>query len=99
MQALTINTIPAHDRFQDGAIYLGLDRLKGLPRDLQTWILEHRPFADLEDFFLRLPPNYLKPDLLRPLVQIGLFDQLAPNRATLLTNLDRLLFFYQELGS
>lgn len=99
MQALTINTIPAHDRFQDGAIYLGLDRLKGLPRDLQTWILEHRPFADLEDFFLRLPPNYLKPDLLKPLIQIGLFDQLAPNRATLLTNLDRLLFFYQELGS
>lgn len=99
IQTLTLNTIPAHDRFQDGAIYLGLDRLKGLPRDLQTWILEHRPFADLETFFLQLPPNYLKSDLLRPLIQIGLFDQLAPNRATLLTNLDRLLFFYQELGS
>ncbi|TFU29132.1 MULTISPECIES: DNA polymerase III subunit alpha [unclassified Streptococcus] len=99
MQSLTINSVSRKDRFQNGAIYLGLNRIKGLPRDFQNWILEQQPFADLEDFFLRLPSNYQKVEFLKPLIQIGLFDQMAPNRATLLTNLDRLLFFYQELGS
>lgn len=72
--SLNINNIPYRDKFQDKQIYLGLKNIKGLPRDVAYWIIENRPFSNVEDFVLKLPTQYHKVQLLTPLVQIGLFD-------------------------
>ena len=78
---------------------MGMKNLKGLPRDLAYWIIETRPFSSIEDFLTRLPENYQKSDYIRPLIQIGLFDQFEPNRRKVEENLESLFTFVNELGS
>ena len=97
--SLNINNIPYRDRFQDKQIYLGLKNIKGLPRDVAYWIIENRPFSNVEDFVLKLPTQYHKVQLLTPLVQIGLFDVFEKNRQKILQNLPNLFVFADELGS
>lgn len=97
--SLNINNIPYRDKFQDKQIYLGLKNIKGLPRDVAYWIIENRPFSNVEDFVLKLPTQYHKVQLLTPLVQIGLFDVFEKNRQKILQNLPNLFIFADELGS
>ena len=97
--SLNINNIPYRDKFQDNQIYLGLKNIKGLPRDVAYWIIENRPFSNVEDFVLKLPTQYHKVQLLTPLVQIGLFDVFEKNRQKILQNLPNLFVFADELGS
>lgn len=97
--SLNINNIPYRDKFQDKQIYLGLKNIKGLPRDVAYWIIENRPFSNVEDFVLKLPTQYHKVQLLTPLVQIGLFDVFEKNRQKILQNLPNLFVFADELGS
>ena len=66
---LSINTIPYHDKIANKAIYLGLKSIKGVSKDLALWILENRPYSNIEDFIAKLPENYLKLPLLEPLVK------------------------------
>ncbi|WP_155997621.1 DNA polymerase III subunit alpha [Streptococcus ruminantium] len=96
---LTINHVPYYDKVEQDKIYLGLKTLKGFPKDLALWILEHRPYKSVEDFILRLPDNYKKKELLIPLIQIGLFDEFENNRRKILENLDNLLVFVEAIGS
>lgn len=96
---LSINTIPYHDKFDQGKIYLGLKNIKGLPRDLSMWVIENRPFKGVEDFVLKLPDQYKKADLLQPLIQLGLFDSFGKNRATILENLENLFVFAEAFGT
>ncbi len=97
--SLSINTVPYTDKISDGIIYMGMKNLKGLPRDLAYWIIETRPFSSIENFLTRLPENYQKSDYIRPLIQIGLFDQFEPNRRKVEENLESLFTFVNELGS
>ncbi|MDQ0221724.1 DNA polymerase III subunit alpha [Streptococcus moroccensis] len=83
---LHINTVPYYDKFDKGKIYLGLKNIKGLPKDFSHWIIDHRPFASIEDFVHRLPEPYAKPALIEPLIKIGLFDQFERNRQKVLVN-------------
>ncbi|VNO11452.1 DNA-polymerase III alpha-chain [Streptococcus pneumoniae] len=58
--SLSINTIPYHDKIANKAIYLGLKSIKGVSNDLALWIIENRPYSNIEDFIAKLPENYLK---------------------------------------
>ncbi|MFC3927939.1 DNA polymerase III subunit alpha [Streptococcus caprae] len=99
LDRLSINTIPYTDKIFNGLITLGMRTIKALPRDMAYWIIESRPFASIEDFLERLPEKYKKPELIEPLVDIGLFDEFQSNRQMVATNLESLLVFVSELGS
>ena len=96
---LSINTVPYQDKLADTTIHLGFKTIKGIPRDFAYWILDNRPFKNVEDFITRLPQNYQKLSLLTPLVEIGLFDSFEKNRKKILDNLPTLFVFVEELGS
>ena len=96
---LSINTIPYHDKIANKSIYLGLKSIKGVSNDLALWIIEHRPYSNIEDFIAKLPENYLKLPLLEPLVKVGLFDSFEKNRQKVFNNLGNLFEFVKELGS
>lgn len=96
---LSINTIPYHDKIANKSIYLGLKSIKGLSKDLALWIIEHRPYSNIEDFLSKLPENYLKLPLLEPLVKVGLFDSFEKNRQKVFNNLANLFEFVKVLGS
>ncbi|MDG3132446.1 DNA polymerase III subunit alpha [Streptococcus suis] len=96
---LTINTIPYHDKFDKDKIYLGLKTIKGLSKDVAFWIMENRPYHSIEDFIVRLPDQFKKIDILSPLIQLGLFDELETNRKKILENLEHLFVFADALGS
>ncbi|MBM7641807.1 DNA polymerase III subunit alpha [Streptococcus loxodontisalivarius] len=99
VQPLSINQVPYMDKLSEGRIYLGLNNLKPVPRDLAYWILENRPFQNMEDFLSRLPEKYQKEEFLVPMIQVGLFDQFDSNRRKLIENLSSLITFVSELGS
>ncbi|WP_221912772.1 DNA polymerase III subunit alpha [Streptococcus halichoeri] len=96
---LSINTIPYHDMFKQDTILLGMKHIKAIPRDLTYWIIEHRPFDSLESFLSALPEHYRVRSILEPLIKVGLFDCFEANRHKMLSNLDGLLIFINELGS
>lgn len=96
---LSINTIPYHDKIANKSIYLGLKSIKGVSKDLALWIIENRPYSNIEDFIAKLPENYLKLPLLEPLVKVGLFDSFERNRQKVFNNLANLFEFVKELGS
>lgn len=96
---LSINTIPYHDKFDQGKIFMGLKNIKGLPKDFLFWIVEGRPFKSVEDFILQMPDQYKKADFLTPLIQLGLFDIFEKNRQKILTNLENLFVFSEAFGS
>lgn len=96
---LSLNTVPYRDKIAEQTITLGLHNLRAVPREMAYWILDKRPFHGVEDFLTQLPVKYHKPEVLEPLIQVGLFDQFEPNRRKIMTNLDHLLTFVTELGS
>lgn len=96
---LTINTIPYHDKFDQGRIFMGLKTIKGLPKDMVFWLMDNRPFKTVEDFILRLPVQYRKKGLLTPLIQLGLFDEFESNRKKIVDNLEHLFVFAEAFGT
>ncbi len=96
---LTINNIPYHDKFDKDKIYMGLKTIKGLPKELALWMIEHRPYKSVEDFILQLPAHFKKRDMLVPLIQLGLFDEFEPNRRKIIENLDNLFVFAEVFGT
>ncbi len=89
----TINRMPYYDKLSKGEIFLGMRAIKSLPRDLALWIIEHREFSSLQDFIQKLPENYRKETVIRPLIEVGAFDNFDPNRRKLVENLKKLLDF------
>lgn len=96
---LSINQIPYKDKIANNHIYLGLKNIKGLPRELAYWIIEHRPFSGMEDFLTRLPEQFQKTELILSMIHVGLFDVFEKNRHKIEVNLDNLMLFVKELGS
>ncbi|MDR0298385.1 MAG: DNA polymerase III subunit alpha [Streptococcaceae bacterium] len=90
-EAPNINRIPYHDKVSDGKLNLGLRAISGMPRDFAIWILDNRPFSDLMDFVKKVPANWKKADVIRPLIEIGAFDWTDSNRGKLLESLARLI--------
>ena len=94
---LDLNTIPYHDKISNKTIYLGLKSIKGVSKDLALWIIENRPFSNIEHFIFKLPKNYRKIPLLEPLVKVGLFDSFEQNRQKVFINLQNLFDFAEIL--
>lgn len=73
-------------------IRFGLDAIKGMRRDFVSDILTTRkaegPFKSLDQFLLRIETRWLKNDYIAPLIFIGAFDELHPNRRELADGLE-----------
>lgn len=73
-------------------IRFGLDAIKGMRRDFVSDILSTRkeegPFKSLDQFLLRIESRWLKIDYIAPLIFIGAFDELHPNRRELADGLE-----------
>ncbi|MBE3552065.1 MAG: DNA polymerase III subunit alpha [Kyrpidia tusciae] len=87
-----VNNSETGCRLEKGNIRLGLNLIKGLPREEVARIIEdrerHGPFASPEEFCLRIHPSRT---LLENLILTGAFDRLYPNRRQLLWYLNDLL--------
>lgn len=77
---------------EDGTIMVGFGSLKGVRKDFIQNILDersaHGPFTSFGQFLLRIDRKWLKVDTIYPLIAIGAFDELAPNRRELVDSLD-----------
>jgi DNA polymerase-3 subunit alpha len=76
----------------DHQIMFGFSSLKGIRRDFIQNILDERkergPFQSFDQFLLRIDRKWLKAENIQPLIAIGAFDELEPNRRKLATSLD-----------
>ncbi|MDR0300438.1 MAG: DNA polymerase III subunit alpha, partial [Streptococcaceae bacterium] len=88
---LDINKMPYYDKVRDKTVNLGLAHIKGIPRDMAFWIANHGPFTDLSDFVRKIPSQWQQANLIRPLIEIGCFDNTEPNRGKLIINLPNLI--------
>ncbi|EOI01938.1 DNA polymerase III, alpha subunit [Enterococcus moraviensis ATCC BAA-383] len=73
-------------------IMFGFSSLKGIRRDFIQNILDERkergPFQSFNQFLLRIDRKWLKAENIQPLIAIGAFDELQPNRRQLAVSLD-----------
>lgn len=73
-------------------IMFGFSSLKGIRRDFIQNILDERkergPFHSFDQFLLRIDRKWLKAENIQPLIAIGAFDELQPNRRQLAVSLD-----------
>jgi error-prone DNA polymerase len=72
----------------DGAIRVGLNYVRGLPRDKGAYLVEERkrqPFVSLDDLLVRVPLNKVER---RVLAKIGALNQLSEHRRTALWNVE-----------
>ncbi|WP_348922855.1 DNA polymerase III subunit alpha [Enterococcus rotai] len=76
----------------DDQIMFGFSSLKGIRRDFIQNILDERkergPFKTFDQFLLRIDRKWLKAENIQPLIAIGAFDELQPNRRQLSVSLD-----------
>ncbi|CAM3140998.1 DNA polymerase III subunit alpha [Lactococcus hircilactis] len=97
LEPLSINQSPYHDRIQNNKISLGLSHLQNLQRDFAYWIVENRPFKNLEAFIRACPEKFQKEETLKTLISVGLFDQMDANRGKLLFNVSNLMDYVQNI--
>lgn len=76
-------------------LQVGFDSVKGMRKDLIQHIIDNRnllgPYTDLLNFLRRLPNNFLKDEIVQPLIDGGAFDSFGYNRATLTHNLSTMI--------
>lgn len=78
----------------DNQIMFGFSSLKGMRRDFIQNILDERKlglFKSLDQFLLRIDRKWLKEDNILPLIAIGAFDELNPNRKQLQMDLPKMI--------
>lgn len=70
----------------------GLSSIKGIRRDFVMDILNERrangPYRSFDQFLIRIDPKWRKEDTLRPLIEVGVFDELEPHRRQLASELE-----------
>ena len=93
IRILPVDINKSAERFtiEDGAIRVGLLRVRGMSEETAARIIARRGlrgYSSVEDFFARVP---LDRDLLENLVLCGAFDSLCPNRRAVLWGISRLL--------
>lgn len=87
-----INLSQAEARLFEGRIYLGLKDIMGItPAFLDQLLALNRPVTSFPAFLRQLDTKELKEKQLVPLIEAGLFDQVSPNRASLLVNCGNML--------
>lgn len=87
-----INLSQAEARLFEGRIYLGLKDIMGItPAFLDQLLALKRPVTSFPAFLRQLDTKELKEKQLVPLIEAGLFDQVSPNRASLLVNCGNML--------
>lgn len=73
-------------------ILFGFSALKGIRRDFIKEILDERrasgPYRSFDQFLIRVHNKWLKPENLIPLIAIGSFDEINPNRRELIVDLE-----------
>ncbi|MGQ4819504.1 hypothetical protein ACQ1ZK_20740, partial [Enterococcus faecium] len=73
-------------------ILFGFSSLKGIRRDFIQNILNERrengPYKTFDEFLLRIDRKWLKVENIEPLIAIGAFDEIAPNRRQLAVGLE-----------
>ncbi|MGM0124626.1 DNA polymerase III subunit alpha [Enterococcus sp. AZ194] len=73
-------------------LLVGFSGIKGIRRDFIQAIVEERKAAgsykSVDQFLLRLDKKWLKIEYLEPLISIGVFDELTPNRRQLLKDVE-----------
>ncbi|KXT76739.1 DNA polymerase III subunit alpha [Streptococcus sp. DD12] len=99
LQKLSLNRVSYYDKIADKTISLGLRRVHGISNALAVWIIDHRPFSNLEDFITRLPDEFLKLDDLQALGDLGLFDEFNANRQQVVRNLPGLVDYAKGLST
>ncbi|MCM2292189.1 DNA polymerase III subunit alpha [Allorhizobium sp. BGMRC 0089] len=87
--------------FQTGPqrIYYSLAALKGVGEAAVDHIVAVRgeqPFADLEDFCLRIDPKHINRRVFESLISAGAFDCFGHDRAQLIAGLDRIIGYAQR---
>lgn len=95
VSGLDINVSLANFSIYKEQLQVGFDSVKGMRKDLSQHIIDNRnllgPFTDLLNFLRRLPTNFLKIELVQPLIEGGAFDTFGYNRATLMHNLPTMI--------
>lgn len=99
----SINTsLEEYHATADG-IFIGLNAIKGLRRDLIQEILTQRkqngPYSDFMDFAFRIGKRFCKKEVLEALIDAGAFDELGKNRATLRATIDAVVESVKFHGS
>ncbi|EOL41860.1 DNA polymerase III subunit alpha [Enterococcus phoeniculicola] len=73
-------------------LLFGFSGIKGIRRDFIQAIIDERKaegrYKSFDQFLLRLDKKWLKTEYLEPMISIGVFDELVPNRRQLLKELD-----------
>ncbi|WP_430604929.1 DNA polymerase III subunit alpha [Enterococcus sp. DIV0125] len=73
-------------------IRFGLTAIKGVRRDFVEEIINERKtngsFKSVDEFLIRIDKRWLKEDILKPLVAVGVFDELEKNRKQLMLDLE-----------
>ncbi|MFV0559496.1 MAG: DNA polymerase III subunit alpha [Enterococcus sp.] len=73
-------------------IRFGLTSIKGVRRDFIQAIIDERKangaFHSMNDFLARMDERWLKEELLKPLISVGVFDEVESNRRQLLQDLE-----------
>ncbi|MGE5587348.1 MAG: DNA polymerase III subunit alpha, partial [Clostridia bacterium] len=100
VRILPVDINRSAERFtvEDGAIRVGLLRVRGMSEETATRIVASRGpwgYASIEDFFVRVPVDR---DLLENLVLCGAFDSLCPNRRAALWEIARQLWTAERSG-
>lgn len=79
----------------EGKLRVGFETIKGSRKELIQHIIDDRQseghYTNLLNFLRRLPHNFLKDDVIQPLIDVGAFDSFGYNRATLTHNLSKLI--------
>ena len=87
-----INLSQSEARLFEGRIYLGLKDIMAITPPLLDQLLKiKRPVTSFPAFLRQLDTKELKERQLVPLIEAGLFDQVSPNRASLLVNCGNML--------
>ncbi|MDH6365256.1 DNA polymerase-3 subunit alpha [Enterococcus sp. PF1-24] len=73
-------------------LLFGFSSLKGIRRDFIKEIIDERqaegPYRSFDQFLIRIHNRWLKRENIEPLIAIGVFDELTPNRRQLMLDLD-----------
>lgn len=90
-----INDSYAHFIKKETGILFGLTTIKGLRRDFIESIIQNRKenggYTGLIDFLRRMDSKWQKPEMIVPLISIGVFDRFSYSRGTLLHSLESIL--------
>lgn len=81
-------------------LLFGFGSLKGMRKDFIKDIVaerkKHGGYSSLDNFLIRMDNRWLKEELILPLIQIGAFDEVEPNRRQLVKdlkdNIENILF-------